>query len=137
MYMAQQARLILTANSLKSRFLFCHVYAQSRSLQSSEYRILWDKILLVPTDAARYANPAILLKLPFPNLYHNHPWRYFQLDGDRCFESMGRSNFLEIYEEVVSMETSCLNNDWRTSVSLSGRIEQSNNSTKVRSIVGV
>jgi hypothetical protein len=113
--LARQAMIIRSASSMKSRFqllLFCYIYAQSRGLQSSEYRILWDKIQRAPTDPATYANPAKLLKLPFPNIFHKQPWQRFTLDDDLCFDYMGRAKFSEIYEEVASMETQHRNTEF-------------------------
>ncbi|KAA8895767.1 hypothetical protein FN846DRAFT_922079 [Sphaerosporella brunnea] len=77
-----------------------------------EHRILWDKIQRAPTDPATYADPANLLKLPFPNLFNKYPWKRFTLDDDGCFDYMGRRKFLEIYEEVVSMETPYRNKEF-------------------------
>ncbi|KAF8538638.1 hypothetical protein BDD12DRAFT_841601 [Trichophaea hybrida] len=75
------------------------------------YRILWDKIHHTLggddkdySNPVIYANPENLLKLPFPNNYEDHPYDRFKLDRNHCFDYMGRSKFLDIYQAVVSME---------------------------------
>jgi len=62
------------------------------------------EVTRITANPTVYADPANLLKLPFSNNYEEHPYDRFKLDTNQCFDYMGRRQFLDIYQAVVSME---------------------------------